>query len=192
MGPHVKELMKKLIDVVQENSENERILLDKKYIVKDSWKSKIGRLPVAFGKYRYMKPLQVIETENSIYIDRRPAYLEQSAYSIIPSFLIGLLALYFAWQNSIYILYLFSIFALLVPFINIIINNSAANILLISKDWVTNDFEESGVRTISGVLPPGRSYSPSQSNGIMWRIGSRMSTTMKQSAEFTIGLHETK
>ncbi len=184
--------METLIKIVQKLPKDNTICSNSTYIVKDSWKRKLLGITIGFGKYRYIEPLQVIETEKSFYIDRRPAFKKQSILSIIPSFLIGAISFYFAYTQSITVLYFFALIAITLPLINMRINNTDTNVLKISKEWIKEIINDGDKKILIGILPAGVIYTMRnfRSLNIPYRLGDKISKILNITAEFTITLNE--
>jgi hypothetical protein len=179
--------METLKEIIRNSQDDKDILLNKPFIVRDNWKTKFSSLPVGFGKYRYIVPLQIVETEKNIYIDRRSAFKKQSLISIIPSIIIGIVPLYFAYIKGIPFLYLFSLFSFLMPFVNYIISSKNKSILKIPKKWIIQDTETKNERTIKGKIPPGKTCILHTSTPSSKFI-SKLETILKINKEFSITL----
>lgn len=128
----------------------------------DSWSSAVSK-----SKYWYLIPLDMIETEQSFYFDRREPYLVSTKLpiAILGSIWVTLLPLYLwftIWHKtpqSFILVILVALGSSLVPVINKKINQGLTNIVIIKKSWVSNDFSENETRVLKGKVPSGESYS---------------------------------
>lgn len=159
--------MKSLSEVVKNLFPNETIITEAKVQLQDSWKNKIGAFPVSYGKYFYFKPMDMIETDNKFYFDRRQPFLFQSQISslvtpLVITVVLFVLLYYFLHTPINYSLPI-SLFALILweffVAINIPINQGLANILTIKKDWIKTIEEKDERKIIEGEIPEGNLYS---------------------------------
>lgn len=91
--------MKELLQIVEEAEGRDCIVTSGVYEVKDTWLGKLLGLPVSYRKQFYQQPLEVIETDKVVYIDRRPSYINGSYRLIAPSLLMGTGLIFFNYTS---------------------------------------------------------------------------------------------
>ena len=140
---------------------DEKIITSCKVSLRDSWSIK----NLSKSQYWYLSPLNMIETQNYFFFDRRQPYLSTlSKHFLISPLLIGGFALFlwlYVWQRTpqSLVLVVFSfILGFLVPIINYYINQGLANIVVLKKKWITENKKQDNEFILEGTIPKDESY----------------------------------
>jgi len=157
--------MNKVSSLIQEFFPEEKIQEEYKGILRDSWAGKVGKFPVGKSKYFYLKPMDIVETKECFYFDRRQPFAYQSKVSFFttPIFLVVAFMLIsrFFWNLSSPILLFVIVFGIgiLIALLDLKINQGLVNIVVLKKNWITDDKTKGEWRVLEGKTPEGEGYS---------------------------------
>jgi len=148
--------------IIAKHLPDETIIKSQKVTLHDSWSIKY----LSKSHYWYLSPLDMTETQNYFFFDRRQPYLHTlSKQFLISPLVLGGFALFlwfYIWHQTpeSFVLVIFAILlGFSVPITNYFINQGLSNIVVIKKKWVSENTKVDKEFVLKGTIPINKIYS---------------------------------